>query len=37
MTKNLLLIHGTWQTDEFWNEAIPEFERLDFRSDDFMF
>lgn len=28
MKKNLLLIHGTWQTDEFWNEAIPEFERL---------
>jgi len=26
MSKNLLLIHGTWQNDKFWNEAIPEFE-----------
>ncbi len=26
-TKNVLLIHGTWQTDLYWNEAIPEFEK----------
>jgi len=29
-SKNVLLIHGTWQTAEFWAEAIPEFETRGF-------